>query len=80
MATPPVDFEWTHLAKLTFIAKKMDEFGIPADDEAVWNAVQYAHGEGGDYGEERVMGPLAAFVHSMDVMSARIWFDKPVTD
>jgi len=43
-----------------------------------WNAIKYAHGEGGDYHPiERVQGPLAAFVHHCDNHSARIWHDMP---
>lgn len=42
-----------------------------------WNAVEYCEGEGADYSSsKRVMGPLAAFCHVCDVMSARIWFDR----
>lgn len=40
------------------------------------NALTYVHGEGDDYGPERVMGPLAAFCHSIDVLSARVFYDK----
>jgi hypothetical protein len=40
------------------------------------NALQYIHGEGNDYsGQSRSMGPLAAFCHSVDVISARIFFN-----
>lgn len=47
-------------------------------DDALWNAVHYAHGEGDDYHPtDRIQGPLAAFVHHCDNTSARIWFDKP---
>jgi hypothetical protein len=42
------------------------------------NALKYAHGEGNDFkNTERVSKPLAAFIHSCDTMSARIWFDYP---
>lgn len=41
------------------------------------NALRYIHGENEDYTPgKRVMNPLAAFCHCVDVMSARIWFDK----
>jgi hypothetical protein len=45
------------------------------------NALRYVEGEGDDYsGQGRVMGPLAAFCHVCDVLSARLWFDHPWTN
>lgn len=42
------------------------------------DAIKYIHGEGDDYRKDkRIMSPLAAFCHCVDVMSARIWFDHP---
>jgi hypothetical protein len=42
------------------------------------NALTYTHGEGKDYHPtKRIMGPLAAFVHRCDTMSARIWYKYP---
>ncbi len=42
------------------------------------NALQYIHGEGDDFSRtKRIQKPLAAFVHCLDTMSARIWFDEP---
>ena len=44
----------------------------------LWNAINYAHGEGEDYHPtDRIQKPLAAFVHHCDNTSARIWYDKP---
>jgi hypothetical protein len=41
------------------------------------NALRYVHGENEDYkGSGRVMSPLAAFCHSVDTISARIYHDK----
>lgn len=41
------------------------------------NALKYIHGEGQDYkSNARVMNPLAAFCHMVDVTSARIFFDQ----
>ena len=42
------------------------------------NALKYIHGESeADYNPEtRVMGPLAAFCHCADTLSARLWFDE----
>ena len=42
-------------------------------DEQEYNALKYIHGEGNDYrSDERVAGPLAGFVHSIDNLSARV--------
>ena len=42
------------------------------------NALDYVHGEGNDFHRtKRIQKPLAAFVHCLDTMSARIWFDEP---
>lgn len=47
-----------------------------SDDE--WNALCYVEGENEDYVHgKRVQGPLAAFCHCCDVVSARIWYDYP---
>lgn len=41
------------------------------------NALTYVHGEGDDYRKNtRIMGPLAAFAHTCDILSARVWFDR----
>lgn len=42
------------------------------------NALKYVHGEHDHSKTERKMRPLAAFVHSIDVMSARIFHDVKV--
>lgn len=43
------------------------------------NALRYSHGELDDYDpNRRVMNELAALVHSCDVMSARLWHDRPL--
>jgi len=42
------------------------------------NALEYTHGEGDSFHRtKRIQKPLAAFVHCLDTMSARIWFDEP---
>jgi hypothetical protein len=42
------------------------------------NALTYIHGEGEDYsGSERIAGELAAFCHTCDFLSARLWYDQP---
>ncbi len=49
---------------------------VISDDE--WNGLKYVEGENEDYIEgERVQGPLAAFCHICDTISARIWFGEP---
>ena len=63
-------------AKLNFILIKCQQYSIGLSDDHL-NALKYIHGEGNDYCEERVQGPLAAFAHVCDVISARIWFDYP---
>ena len=41
------------------------------------NALKYIHGEGDDYAkDERKMNALAAFCHSCDILSARMWHDR----
>lgn len=52
------------------------KYGYKLDAEEL-NAVKYAHGEGDDYHPtERIMNPLATFVHCSDIISARVWFDE----
>lgn len=42
------------------------------------NALKYIHGEGDSFHRtKRIQKPLAAFVHCLDTVSARIWFDEP---
>ncbi|KKT28176.1 MAG: hypothetical protein UW14_C0013G0025 [Candidatus Yanofskybacteria bacterium GW2011_GWA2_44_10] len=51
------------------------EFNYSLSQEEL-NALKYIHGEGKNYSaNERVMQPLAAFVHCCDTISARIWHD-----
>lgn len=54
------------------------QYGFIISD-AEWNALHYVEGEPeSEYVEgNRLQGPLAAFCHSCDTMSARIWFDHP---
>ncbi len=43
-----------------------------------WNALKYVEGENEDYVQgKRVQGPLGAFCHVCDTVSARIWHDYP---
>ncbi|MBP7006206.1 hypothetical protein KBB27_03735 [Patescibacteria group bacterium] len=61
-----------------FRERKIEEHGIVLTEEQR-NALTYAEGELGDYSpDRRVMGPLAAFVHVCDVLSARLWHDHPL--
>ena len=59
-----------------FKDRLIEHYGIALDDEQL-NALKYVHGEGDDYSRDRVMGPLAVFCHSCDILSARLWFDEP---
>lgn len=44
------------------------------------NGIDYIHGEWDEYSKtERIMWPLAAFCHSLDVISARIYFNDGQT-
>jgi hypothetical protein len=66
--------------RLTFKLAKIEEYGIELTT-AQWNAIVYAEGEGDDYrAGERVMGELAAFVHSCDVLSARLYHSVYLTE
>ena len=68
--TPVIDAHTFRLAKLA-------EYRMTLTPD-IENAVRYTHGEGHDYrNDRRVQTPLAAFVHSCDTISARIWFDEP---
>ncbi len=63
-----------------FRALKLREYGIALSDDQQ-NGLHYVEGELDDYSSRRrVMGPLAAFCHLCDVTSARIWFDRPISD
>lgn len=54
------------------------EWGIEFTAEEL-NALENIHGEV-NYGEHRVAGPLAAFCHCCDMLSARMWHDKPTKE
>ena len=63
--------------KDTYLTRHLREHWHIAFTEAELNALTYVHGEGDDYAKDRrVMNPLAAFCHTCDVTSARIWFDQ----
>jgi hypothetical protein len=61
-----------------FQQKLIKHYGFKISPE-VQNALDYVEGvRDKDYVEgERVNGPLAAFCHCCDIISARIWFDHP---
>jgi hypothetical protein len=62
----------------TFQKKLIEHYGfVISDDE--WNALRYVEGEPeSEYIEgNRLQGPLAAFCHVCDTISARIWHDYP---
>lgn len=53
------------------------QYGFTLND-AEQNALKYVEGEAEDYVEgRRTQGPLAAFCHVCDTISARIWFNEP---
>ncbi|MCA9496225.1 MAG: hypothetical protein KC589_04745 [Nanoarchaeota archaeon] len=62
---------------LDFIISKIEEYDFQFTTE-LWNGLKYVHGEGNDYNPNvNIQGPLAAFVHICDTISARIWFNFP---
>ena len=61
-----------------FRMDKLEQYGITLTVEQL-NGMKYVEGEFKDYtGRKRMMGPLAAFCHLCDVISARIWFYHPM--
>lgn len=61
-----------------FRMKKINEYNIELTEDHE-QAIKYIEGEHGDYTENgRTMNPLAAFCHSCDVLSARLWFNHPL--
>lgn len=61
-----------------FQKQLIEHYGfVISDDE--WNALKYVEGEpDSEYVEgNRLQGPLAAFCHVCDTISARIWHDYP---
>lgn len=64
-------------SKKVFIETIMQHYAIVLTPDQ-HNALTYIHGEGDHHNpEKRIQGPLAAFVHCCDTISARIWFDEP---
>lgn len=64
--------------KASYVEGLLTGLGFELNKEQ-WNALKYVHGEGKDYHpEQRVQGPLAAFIHACDTVSARIWFGYPL--
>lgn len=60
-----------------FLQKLISHYGFSLSKDEI-NGLAYVEGEGEDYKHgERVQGPLAAFCHTCDVISARIWHDYP---
>jgi hypothetical protein len=60
-----------------FQKRLINHYGFSLSPEEI-NGLNYVEGEGDDYRHgERVQGPLAAFCHVCDVISARIWHDYP---
>lgn len=61
----------------TFQQLLIRHYGFIVSDQEQ-NALTYVEGEHGDYVEGvRTQGPLAAFCHVCDTISARIWHDFP---
>lgn len=65
------------IEKHIFIESLIKKYKIKLNSDHK-NSLKYIHGEGDDFHRtKRIQKPLAAFVHSLDTMSARIWFDEP---
>ena len=62
----------------TFQKKLIEHYGFVINDDE-WNALRYVEGEPeSEYIEgNHLQGPLAAFCHVCDTISARIWHDYP---
>jgi len=64
-------------ARKKFRESKMGKYGLVLN-ERQQNAMRHVEGELADYSnEQRAMWPLAAFCHSCDVLSARLWPEYP---
>lgn len=75
--TEPKKVFLDHVEQDHFKYEMIKNYGIILTPEQD-NALLYIHGEGSDYHPEKnIMGPLAAFVHSVDTMSARMWHLEP---
>lgn len=62
------------------VNKLSKKYGFKLTDEQL-NGLRYVEGEGQDFHPtEKVQGPLAAFAHVCDVISARIWYDFPAIE
>lgn len=69
----------TKAAHHRFRLAKIAEYGIILTPTQK-SALQYVEGELHDYSsKKRVMNPLAAVAHTCDVLSARLWFDHPLS-
>lgn len=66
--------EWN---KDFYLEEVLPELGIRLTPEEL-HAIKYVHGEGDDYGPDRVMSELAAFCHAADVLSARLWHSEKI--
>lgn len=62
------------------VNKLSKKYGFKLTDEQL-NGLRYVEGEGQDFHPtKRVQGPLAAFVHVCDAISARIWHNFPAIE
>jgi len=64
--------------KIKFLETFPDKYGFGLTVKER-HAIHYIHGEGNEYSKtKRVMGRLCAFCHCVDVLSARLWHDRPL--
>lgn len=60
-----------------FRLRMAQQYGF-AITQARLNGIKYAEGELNDYrADARIMNELAALVHTCDILSARLWYDRP---
>jgi hypothetical protein len=70
-------FPRTEEEKIKFLESLPDKYGFGLTVKERM-AIKYNHGEGDEYNKtKRVMGRLCAFCHCVDILSARLWHDKP---
>jgi hypothetical protein len=70
-------FPRNDVEKIKFLESLPDKYGFGLTVKERM-AIKYIHGEGNEYSKtNRVMGRLCAFCHCIDVLSARLWHNKP---
>ena len=72
----PYKHSWTKWSQESIRNSIINSYNIILSEKQK-NAIKYAHGEWDDFSQtKRIMNPLAALCHSVDTISARIYYDK----